>query len=160
MARTGPPPIPTHLKKLRGNPGGRPLNKREPIPKGPLIQPPADLPEDAIEHWTYAIACAPRGLLRRLDLRTLAVYSIACAKHAEAARIVKRDGVVFKKRNMKMPHIHPAMRVLDSQASVILRTCAEMGFTPASRSRIMIKEGDLIDEPDEPSNPFDEFARQ
>lgn len=159
MPRPGPPPKPTHLKKLEGNPGKRALNKHEPQPRGKLFEAPDDLPPAAVPYWNYAIRCAPRGLLKRLDQRTLAVYAVAAAAHASASEIALREGVVFKKRNMKMAHVHPAMRVVDSQASVMMRACVEMGFTPSSRSRIIVKQGILDDdEAVEPDNPFDEFA--
>lgn len=158
MGRRGPPPKPTLLKKLEGNPGKRALNKAEPQPRGKLFEAPPDLPADAVPYWNYAIRSAPRGLLKRLDQRTLFIYSVAAAKHAEAAELVAAEGVVFKKRNMKMAHVHPAMRVLDAQAGIMMRACAEMGFTPASRSRIVVKEGILEDDPAEANNPFDEFA--
>ncbi len=40
MGRRGPPPTPTQLKILRGNPGHRPLPKGEPVPRSTRIQPP------------------------------------------------------------------------------------------------------------------------
>lgn len=150
---TGPKPTPTHLKLLRGNPGKRKLNKREPQPAGALFAAPSDLPAAAVPYWTYAIRCAPRSLLRRLDQRTLVVYAVAAAAHAQAAERVFREGITIKKRGMKMQHIHPAMRIMDQQAGIMLRACVEMGFTPSSRSRIEIKEGTLA----EPDNAFDEF---
>jgi hypothetical protein len=39
----GPPPKPTHLKLVTGNPGRRPLNKREPKPKPGIPSVPAHL---------------------------------------------------------------------------------------------------------------------
>lgn len=160
MPRPGPPPKPTHLKKLAGNPGKRALNKHEPKPKGPLFEAPDDLPEAAVPFWNYAIRCAPRGLLKRLDQRTLAIYAVAAAAHSAAAEICFREGITIKKRNMKMAHVHPAMRIVDAQAGIMMRACVEMGFTPSSRSRIIVKEGILDEDPIEPDNPFDEFAQR
>ena len=51
MGRRGPPPTPTRIKMLRGNPGKRPLNNR-PIgwPKGRYGRPPRR-PIDECLHW-------------------------------------------------------------------------------------------------------------
>lgn len=51
MAIRGRKPKPTALKVLEGNPGHRPLNKREPMPKGRLPRCPDWLEEDAKKEW-------------------------------------------------------------------------------------------------------------
>lgn len=47
MAIRGRKPKPTALKVLEGNPGHRPLNKKEPLPKGRLPRCPDWLEDDA-----------------------------------------------------------------------------------------------------------------
>ena len=47
MAIRGRKPKPTALKVLEGNPGHRPLNKKEPMPKGKLPRCPEWLEDDA-----------------------------------------------------------------------------------------------------------------
>lgn len=145
---------PTHLKLLQGIQIRHPY-KLEPQPKGALFAPPGDMSSDAVAHWNYAIANSPRGLLRRLDLRTLSVYANACAAHAIAAARVFKQGITVKRRGMKMEHQNPALRIMNEQAGIMIRAAVELGFTPSSRSRITIKEGDLA----EPDNVFDEFSR-
>ena len=51
MAVRGRKPKPTALKVLEGNPGHRPLNKKEPMPKGKLPRCPELLEEDAKKEW-------------------------------------------------------------------------------------------------------------
>ena len=51
MAVRGRKPKPTALKVLEGNPGHRPLNKKEPMPKGKLPRCPEWLEDDAKKEW-------------------------------------------------------------------------------------------------------------
>ncbi len=67
----GPPKKPTALKLVTGNPGKRPLNKKEPKPRGNLYDPPGWLTEDQLVGWQYAIESSPFGLLKRVDRSTL-----------------------------------------------------------------------------------------
>ena len=54
MAVRGRKPKPTALKVLEGNPGHRPLNKKEPMPKGKLPRCPEWLEDDAKKEWKGA----------------------------------------------------------------------------------------------------------
>jgi len=48
---SGPPPTPTSLKILKGNPGKRPLNKKEPKPKLEIPTCPAHLCPEGKGEW-------------------------------------------------------------------------------------------------------------
>jgi len=52
MAKPGPAPQPTALKRLHGNPGKRPLNEREPQPAQKLPLCPRHLKGVARAQWT------------------------------------------------------------------------------------------------------------
>jgi P27 family predicted phage terminase small subunit len=75
----GPPPTPTHLKLIRGNPGKRPI-RPEPEP-----QVPAEVPEPprflsgyaADEWWRVAPELHRLGLLSVLDVGPFAAYCVA-----------------------------------------------------------------------------------
>jgi hypothetical protein len=75
MAR-GPRPKPTHLKLIAGNPGKRRLNDAEPQPEGNLFEPPDWLDAEHRDLWSYAIANAPAGMLKRLDREALVVSGV------------------------------------------------------------------------------------
>jgi hypothetical protein len=51
MGRRGPRPEPSSLKLLKGNPGKRPLNEREPKPPAGAPEAPAHLDEEARREW-------------------------------------------------------------------------------------------------------------
>ena len=147
----GRKPKPTHLRLLEGNAGKRPINRKEPKPSGELVEPPGDLPLAAVPFWTQAIADAPAGLLRRLDLRVLAIWSVAAWLHSEAAKSVSTSAAVVLTREGNMIQ-HPSLAILNKQAAIMLKAASEMGFTPSSRSRISTGAGA------EDDNPFDQFA--
>lgn len=148
----GRKPKPTHLKLLQGNAGKRAINRNEPQPDGALIEPPGDLPVSALPFWNQAIADAPAGLLRRLDLRVLTVWSIAAWLHSDAARQVAASVTVLQTKSGELVQ-HPSLAILNKQAIIMLKAAAEMGFTPSSRSRVAVDGASGVS-----SNPFDRFA--
>lgn len=145
----GPKPKPTHLKVVTGNPGKRALNKREPKPSGNLYDPPEWLTESQRKVWTYAIETAPFGLLKRLDQSTLTIWVIACDLHREAVEKLRGeddDGNVVSKLLIRTPNGMPAqspyVSIANKQAQIMLKAAGEMGFTPASRSKVEIDQPD------------------
>jgi P27 family predicted phage terminase small subunit len=134
----GRPPKPTLLKKLAGNPGKRALNKREPVPPGKLREPPAWLDDDARAEWRYVMECAPDGLLRRVDRATLTSYCTAAVQHRKAYERLQREGLTIP--TMTGEKTHPAATIMSAQAATMQRAAAEMGFTPASRPRVVMPE--------------------
>jgi hypothetical protein len=61
MGRRGPPPQPTKLRLLSGDPGKRPLPRAEPQPIG-LPQKPDFVTGSASEAWDQVLAAMPPGL--------------------------------------------------------------------------------------------------
>jgi P27 family predicted phage terminase small subunit len=144
MAR-GPRPTPTHLKLVRGNPGKRRLNTREPKPRGDLFEAPDWFDDEQREWWTYAIANAPKGLLKRLDREALVVWATAASEHRRAVRKVREIGQVVKTSNGNAVQ-NPYLPIMNKQAMIMLRAAEQMGFTPAARSRIQLGDDRVDDE--------------
>lgn len=134
----GPPPKPTWLKIISGNPGHRPLNHDEPRPVGNLDAPPDWMSASQQASWRYAIAHAPAGLLKLLDRSVLTIYIVAEDLHREAAKKVETFGAVIKKPGTGAPMQSPYVRVLNKQSEIMMRAASEMGFTPSSRSRVRV----------------------
>ena len=151
----GRKPKPTHLKLLEGNPGKRALNKNEPVPEGDLFDAPEWLSEEQRAVWTYAIANAPAGLLKRLDRAMLTMWVVAEALHADAAQKVAKAGAVVRTRNGEVTQ-NPYLSVMNRQAAIMVKLASEMGFSPASRTRIQLEEGDGGKKPE---SPFAQFRR-
>lgn len=149
----GPAPKPTHLKLIEGNPGKRKINKREPKPTGEP-ECPADFGEDERAIWNEAIASAPAGLLKRLDSTILATWVVACHLHKRAREQVRRTGLITQSPTQGVPIQNPYLAIINKQAQIMTKCAQEMGFTPASRTRIEV-------EPTDPGagNRFDQFTR-
>jgi len=137
---TGRPPKPTHLKILNGNPGGRPLNTREPKPVGDLKEPPAHYDDELREVWHYYIDNCPKGLLKRIDSGVLEVWCEAHVLHRKAVENVRKFGMLVKPKNSDVPVQSPWLPIVNKQAFMMLRAGSEMGFSPASRTRIAMGE--------------------
>jgi P27 family predicted phage terminase small subunit len=131
-------PKPTWLKIVAGNPGKRPLNDDEPQPIGDLLDPPEWFSDSQKEGWRYAIASAPPGLLKRLDRSVLTVWVGAEALHREASIKVTQFGSVIKAPVTGTPMQSPYMAIMNKQAMIMLKSSAELGFSPSSRSRVKV----------------------
>ncbi len=143
----GRKPTPTAIKRLRGNPGKRPLNEAEPKPHGDLEEPPDWLTDEQKAGWAYAIEHAPRGLLKRLDQSLLTVWTVAENLHRDAAQKVATFGLVTKSPQQGIPVQNPYLAILNKQAQIMLKAASELGFTPASRPRIHIEPTPSGDNP-------------
>jgi P27 family predicted phage terminase small subunit len=143
---SGPPPTPTYLKLLRGNPGKQRLNKREPQPGIAVAvpAPPKFLSEYAKEEWRRT---APEAhalhLLTRLDTTMFAVYcesfgrwrALVEALEADAKADPEYRGLCYRNDNGDLV-ANPLVRAASQAAKDMVRLAQEFGFTPASRTRI------------------------
>ncbi len=152
----GRKPKPTRQKELAGNPGKRRLNKNEPKPKGVLMDPPADLPAQAVPYWRKALESCPPGQLALLDERAVYAWAVAAWAHADAAKKVAELGTVVKAKTDGAPaQQNPFLAVMNKQAQIMLRAAAELGFTPSSRTRV--DAGGLPPQGEEPGKQRDDF---
>jgi len=145
----GRKPKPTHLKIVTGNPGKRPLNKKEPKPKGDLVNPPAWFNETQRAEWKHIIAQAPKGLLKKLDIGILTVYVSAYCDMIAAQEKINEHGIASKKGSTVL--VSQAFHAKSRASLVLMKAASELGFTPSSRSRI------TVDSPEEETNPFEEM---
>ena len=144
----GRKPVPTHLKVVRGNPGKRGLNKSEPLPIGDLSDAPEWMPEQQKLGWAYAIENAPRGLLKKLDRSVLIAWVVAEDLHRRSSEMVEKFGMLTKTPNTGVPMQSPYLPVLNKQAQIMLKAAEQLGFSPASRSRVQVAEDRVADEND------------
>lgn len=142
----GRKPKPTQLKVVTGTFRKDRANEREPKPTGDLSDAPEHFSEAQRAAWEYAIQHAPKGLLKKLDLSVLEIWVTACVFHREAAQKVATTGQVIKSPS-GYPVMNPYLANMNKQAQIMLKAAAEMGFTPASRSRIVLAEEAVGDDP-------------
>ena len=128
MAVRGRKPKPTALKVLEGNPGHRPLNKKEPMLKGRLPRCPDWLEDDAKKEWKrLGKVLAEMGMLTNLDMMAFAGYCQAYARWKGAEEFITQHGdtdaevMIHKKAKKRLlyptrisetPRAVPVFRVL------------------------------------------------
>ncbi len=135
----GRKPKPTALKLIAGNPGKRALNAHEPQPRADLAAPPAWLTERQQATWREVVELSPPGLLKDVDASVFAVWVVAFDLYQEASEKLARTGMLIKAPNTGVPMQSPYLAIVNRQAQIMLKAAAEMGFTPASRSRVVVK---------------------
>jgi len=160
MGTRGPPPKPTQLKLIRGNPGHQALNKREPRPSLPSEPPEAPdiLTGYARQEWDRIILELTRlRLVTAVDIHPLAAYcesykrwktAVATLDEMAERDPVMRGQIVKTQSGGAAPN--PIVLIADKAARDMVRFASEFGLTPAARSRISV-------EPDDPSEKFSRF---
>jgi P27 family predicted phage terminase small subunit len=144
MGRT---PLPTALKLVKGTLRKDRRNKNEPQPARALsAEPPEHLTEKQKEVWRYVIDNAPSGLLKSLDWAVLEIWVVSYTVYRDSQEAVNRIGQVIKTPN-DYPVVNPYLSNMNKQAQIMLKAASEMGFTPASRSRIVVGQENEADDP-------------
>lgn len=155
MGRRGHTPIPTALKILQGNPGKRPLNKREPKPKRGVPYCPSWLCDEAKKHWKRTAAILDdMGLLTTADGDALANYCDTWAQWREMREWIDKHGSVMpirgKDGEIKYIQQAPQVNIARHHLLVLGRYQLEFGLTPSARTRIQVAK---------PSTESAEFER-
>ena len=135
IVRNGRPPTPLHLRKLRGNPSGKPLDLPEQVPsRGHLGEAPDWFDEDQRSVWKDLQAAAPYGLLTLGDMPLVAAYSVAVALHRQAVIAMRESGgAVIRTKDGNLVQ-SPWLAIQNRQALIALKCASEMGLTPVSRA--------------------------
>jgi P27 family predicted phage terminase small subunit len=141
----GPPPTPTHLRLLRGNPGKRAIR---PEPQPPI---PADMPEPPSflgayardEWWTAGPELHRLGLLTAVDVMPFAAYCGAVDRWRTATErldaMAENDpvmsGLMVRTRS-GTPIQNPLVLTARQAANDMVTYAGHFGMTPAARARI------------------------
>ena len=134
----GRKPLPTEVKRIKGTLQKCRSNPLEPQPEGDLVEPPEYMTEGAKSAWRYALECAPPQLLRRLDMSVLEIWACAADLYRQAQAGIGKTGLLVKAPHSGVPMQSPYLAIANKQAQIMTKAAIEMGFTPASRSRISI----------------------
>jgi P27 family predicted phage terminase small subunit len=147
----------THLHVLEGTLRTTRHRHRqhEPKPQGNLIDPPAWMDDEHQAVWREQLRATPVGLLKGTDAAVMTVWTCAAVAHARAARHLSSggpdSGVVVPTRDGN-PIVDPFFGVMNRQATIVIRSGNELGFSPAARTRISTDGSGAA-----PSDPADEF---
>lgn len=149
---TGRKPKPTALKLLQGNPGNRPINKKEPKPKAQKPRAPTHLDDEAKKEWRrMSDKLFDLGLLTEIDKAALAAYCMAWSRWVQAELNIQKYGMVQLSPDKKWPVQSPYLPIANRAMEQMTKLLAEFGMTPSSRSRLQVDTG-------EKSDPFEEWA--
>jgi len=143
---SGPPPTPTKLVLLKGNPGHRAKHRLSgPEPPIPPECPaaPSFLEGYACDEW-YRVAPELHrlGLLSVVDVMPFAAYCMAFSRWYEAELALKKiaandpvmSGLMIKRDNSAIAN--PLVSIARKSAGDMVRYAAEFGMTALARSRI------------------------
>ena len=133
----GRKPKPTHIKLLTGNPGNRKINRKEPKAAAGIRSCPSYLNRAAKAEWKRVMKEAPEGLLTELDRPVLAMYCQNVARIAELETIVEAEGFTFMSEKGYICQ-RPEMGMLKNLQTIQKGLCAELGFSPSSRSKVSV----------------------
>lgn len=174
MGERGPPPKPTAIRELEGNPSGRPFNKKEPKPKKvAVIEPPAWYSEQARIYWHRVVPILSQmGVLTEADLPLLERYCDFLADWKSCRDFLHNAGQIFYpiydgdkvdpntgqrvlKYMAELPHVSKKIRFSEH----LLKIEMHFGMTPAARSRILAEDappsGGMGIFPTQEVDPFD-----
>ena len=136
---------------MQGNPGKTRLNLDEPKPPAATVDLPCPkwlLPR-AKEIWADVLPRAVALGLTTLDVSALSAFCQSYARWQEAEEDVAANGATYivrepLKRGEKVGAIkrivmRPQVTIAKEQNQIMKGWASELGFTPASRTRIQVK---------------------
>lgn len=161
----GPPPKPTALKLLEGNPGRRPLNTKE--PQYELTKEPPDfLTDEGLVVWNqFSEQLKNTGVLTKVDVNAFGRYCDAFAVWLKLQAFVKKNGTTYpvfdyerivhhdtqpdgsvkerveRKKIIVGAQAYPQAKQYISVSELLLKLESQFGLTPASRSKVTVGGG-------------------
>lgn len=136
MAGKGPPPSPTAIHLLRGNPGKRPLPENEPQPELALPKPPANLSPAAKREWhKTGKKLLALGVISELDPGAFAIYCQNYTDWLATIEKLNKTGMLLKRHDGDI-YVNPLFKIAAELQAASMRALIEFGMTPSSRTRV------------------------
>jgi P27 family predicted phage terminase small subunit len=134
----GPPPTPSRLVELKGNPSKKKLTGSEPAPSRGAPRPPADLKGEALAEWGRIVPELDRlGLLTKVDRGYLVVYCEAWATFDQARAAMAEYGALVAGRDGGLVK-NPAAQVMRDAADLMIKFGSRFGLSPSDRTRLSV----------------------
>jgi len=153
----GRKPTPTVTRLLRGNPGRRPVNDREPdLPafgSDPRWASPTELEDNprALLEWSRLAPMLQRcRQITEADRAALLALCLEWARYLDASSKVRTLGLVVKTPS-GYPIPNPYLPIATRALAACNKLWPELGLTPSSRSRVTVAG------PGPDTDPFAEF---
>ena len=138
----GPPPKPTELKRLQGNPGHQKLPDPVVVIEGAVGQvpdPPDVLGASGKRRWEQVWAVADKWLIPELDVTLITRYCEGFDERAYWQGVIRREGRMAE-GSMRQPKVHPAVEELHKLDDRLTKWETELGFSPVGRSRLRVEK--------------------
>lgn len=159
MGRRGPPPQPTQLRVVRGNPSKTAIPADEPKPEEDDGAPPPGLTGLALDKWIDTVAVLKSmGVWTAADRYTWERYCVTYAQWQRNREVVERAGdvIVFKtkdKNGNPYMQVSPFATQMARAAEALLRIEQQYGLTPSSRTQVRLHARPEDD-------PFEAFVKK
>ena len=125
--------LPTAIKAMKGTLRPCRVKKNEPKPQGELIatKPPKSLSKRGQELWQYALEQMPPHVITAVDGALFERWCTLQDQFLDVAKVVQSGNLLDENGNMS-----GALRAELQLNSSIITIEKELGFTPASRTKI------------------------
>ncbi len=132
----GPKPKPTALRRLNGNLGKRAYNHDEPQAPDGVPDCPPHLMDAARDEWDRLVdVLHGMGVVTLVDRAALAAYCQCYGRWVEAEEKMQTTPMLLKTASGYVQQ-SPWLSIANKQLELMGRYMAELGLTPASRSRV------------------------
>ena len=136
---SGPPRKPTAWRRMEGNRGKRAWNHAEPVPPEGVPDCPPHLGEEARAEWYRLVdTLVEMGVVSVIDRAVLAAYCQAWGRWVEAEEKLREAPLLIRTPSGYVQQ-SPWLSVANRQMELMGRYMAEIGLTPAARSRIVVQ---------------------
>ena len=139
--KRGPPPKPTHLHLINGNPSKKPRHQLtdQVTPEISIPKSPTHLLPLAKKEWArIAPQLETIGLITEMDMAALAVYCQAYARWASAESKLKKmggDGLI-EETPSGYKQMSVLLQISNRAVEQMHKFMGEFGMSPSSRSRV------------------------
>ncbi len=143
MGRRGPPPQPSRLRLLKGNPGKRSLNAREPELPCKTPSCPRWLGPEARKVWRRTVSLLRVArILTQVDADALTAYCQVFARWQKLESFLDQHGEVFPIRdergNLRYMQQFPQVAIARNLLQILRSYQQEFGMTPSARTRVHV----------------------
>lgn len=133
----GRKPKPTAMKQLQGNPGKRPLNKREPKPKTPVKRPYKLGKGLQDRFWKeHAPELERLQILTGIDSAAFRLMAEHYSFAVQAAQELREEGLTVDGREGKKKN--PKAQIFKDNSLAFKSFATEFGMTPSARARLSL----------------------
>jgi len=139
-SRPGRAPLPSNVRRLRGETRPSRLNDKEPVPQAAEVKCPSWLSAKAKAVWRrLAPPLIERKVLTAWDVDAFAILCDAIVQYREASEFVAKSNVLIRGRKDALVK-NPAMQVCRDTAQTVRAYAQEFGLTPSARTGIQVEQ--------------------